>query len=58
MTTTHTTNDFGLCGPYADQRKTPWRVKTQRMGEKALHKEKTQIHSVLQKEAHKFLPIY
>ena len=46
MTTTHTRTDLGLCWPYTDQGKTPWRVKTLRMGEgkkRALHEEKTQI---------------
>ena len=41
MTTIHTKINLGLWRPYTDQRKTPWRVKTQRMGEKALHEEKT-----------------
>ena len=43
MTTTHTTTDLGLWWPCTDQGKTPWRVKTLREGEKALHEEKTQI---------------
>jgi len=43
LTTTHTTTDLGLWWPYTDQGKTSWRVKTLRMGEKALHEEKTQI---------------
>ena len=43
LTTTHPTTDLGLWWPYTDQGKTPWRVKTLRMGEKALHEEKTQI---------------
>ena len=45
MTTcTHTTADLGLWWPYIDQGKTPWRVKTLRMGEKTLHEEKTQVN--------------
>ena len=43
MTITHTTTDLGL--PYTDQGKTPWRVKTLRMGEKTLHEEKKQTNN-------------
>ena len=50
LTTTHTTTDLGLWWPYTDQGKTPWRVKTQRMGENVLHEEKTQIHSIATKQ--------
>ena len=37
MTTAHGTTDLGLWWPDTDQGKTPWRVKTLRMGEKNLH---------------------
>ena len=46
MTTTHITTDLALWWPYTDQGKTPWRIKTLRMGEKLLHEEKTQINRV------------
>ena len=41
LTTTHTTTDLGLWRPNTDQGKTPWRIKTLRMGEKISMRKKT-----------------
>ena len=48
MTTTHKTTDLGLWRPYTDQGKTPWRIKTLRMGEKlSMRKKPIRINSMI-----------